>query len=45
MFSHGPMSGPGGQRSCLVHILIRERCKIGTRGAMAPVAPPGSPTE
>ena len=25
IFSHGPMFGAGGQRSCLVHIFIRER--------------------
>ena len=28
--------GPGGQRSCLVHIPIPKRCKIGARGAQGP---------
>ena len=42
MFSHGPMSGAGGgQRSCLVHILIHERYKIGAGGH----SPPGSATD
>ena len=26
---------PGGQRSCWVHILIRERCKIFSHGTMS----------
>ena len=33
----------GGQRSCLVHILIRERRKIGA-GGHGPRGPPGSAT-
>ena len=41
MFNHDAMSGARGQRSCLVHILICKRCKIGATGAMAP----GSTTE